>query len=141
MDIWRFVDQGLHVPYNLYTLVDACGDSVTELNQLYDDYMLFFENGDAVSFNLFYNGGYLLKGVSNIIMYFIALEYTRVKTPFDMGMELGQIFWMLFYPAQKYLDNAIEEGYDWGRDYTWDQIISAAIPDDEAVAPVDITVD
>ena len=124
MDIWRFVDQGLHVPYNLYTLVDACSDSVDELNKLYSDYMSFFENSDAVSFNLFYNGGYLLKGVSNIIMYFIALEYTRIKTPFDMGMELGQIFWLLFYPAQKYLDNALEEGYDWGRDYTWDQVIS-----------------
>ena len=105
-------------------ILDNCNDSIYELEDLFGQYASFFMNTDDIMFNLFYNGGYLLKGVSNIIMYFIALEYTRIKTPFDMGMELGQIFWLLFYPAQKYLDNALEEGYDWGRDYTWDQVIS-----------------
>ena len=64
-------------------------------------------------FNVFYNGGNIISGITNIWMYFIASDYTRVKTPFDLGMELGQIFWLTFYPALTYLDEAIADGYEW----------------------------
>jgi len=40
-------------------------------------------------FNLFYSAGSILKGWTNLAMYFIALEYTRVDSPFSFGMELG----------------------------------------------------
>ena len=60
-------------------------------------------------------------------MYFIAIDYTRVKTPFDMGMQLGQIFWLTFYPAKFYLDTSIAAGNSWDQDYTWSGSISAEI--------------
>ena len=47
-------------------------------------------------------------------MYFMAKEYTRVEGPRSMGMELGQIFWLIFYPVEEYLDLSIEEGAIWG---------------------------
>ena len=43
-------------------------------------------------------------------------------------MEIGQIFWMLFFPVQEYLDEALGEGAVWGQDYTWDTIIHMEKP-------------
>jgi len=37
-----------------------------------------FTNYDDIAFNLFYNGGSILKGVVNVLMFFLAMEYTRV---------------------------------------------------------------
>jgi len=64
-----------------------------------------------------------MKGVVNVAMYFMAKEYTRVEDSRSMGMELGQIFWLIFFPVEEYLDLAIEDGAIWGQDYTWDQVI------------------
>ena len=63
---------------------------------------------------MFYSGGNIFKGIVNISLYFIAMEYTRVKSPFTMGMELGQIFWLIFYPIDEYLDLMLETGAVWG---------------------------
>ena len=41
-----------------------------------------------------------------------------------MGMELGQIIWMILYPTERYLDQSLaNENIVWGQDYTWDSII------------------
>ena len=113
MDLWRFVDSFLHVPYNLPIVIISCNDSRFEIEKLYREYMSFFTTENAILFNIFYNGGNIIKGITNIWMYFIASDYTRIKTPFDLGMQLGQLWWLMFYPAQTYLDNAIAEGYEW----------------------------
>ena len=47
-----------------------------------------------------------------------------MKDSFSFGMELGQIFWLLFYPVEEYLRKALEAGAEWGQDYTWDQVIN-----------------
>ena len=99
MDLWRFVDAFLHVPYNLPIIILACHDSRYEVEQLLEDYVSLWNSSDAIMFNIFYNGGNIMKGFTNIWMYFIATDYTRVKTPFDLGMQMGQIFWLTFYPA------------------------------------------
>ena len=62
-------------------------------------------------------------------MYFIAKDFSSIKTPFEMGMELGRIFWMLFYPARTYLEDSVDSGFEWGNDYTWDDVIGKVIPD------------
>ena len=117
----------LHVPYNLPIVLDACNGSIYELETLLDEYGSFYSNTDHVLFNLLYNGGSIVKGITHVIMYFIATDYTRVKNPFDMGMQLGQIFWMTFYPAQKYLDKSLDAGNSWDQDYTWDGSIATEI--------------
>ena len=81
------------------------------------------EEIDILWFNLFYNGGTIVKSLVNLGLYFIAKEYTRVKDAFSFGMEIGQIFWMLFFPMEDYLNNAIKKGAVWGMDYTWDHVI------------------
>jgi hypothetical protein len=55
-------------------------------------------------FNLFYNLGAMVKSLRNLSLYFFDIEFTRVKTPFDFGEELGYLFWNLFYPAEDYLE-------------------------------------
>ena len=64
-------------------------------------------------------------------MYFMAKEYTRVSDPFSMGMELGQIFWLIFFPVEEYLDLALDSGSIWGQDYTWDAVINKDLNGDE----------
>ena len=46
-------------------------------------------------------------------------------------MELGQIFWLIFYPAQAYLDSVLDKGGVWGQDYTWDTVIALTVPDND----------
>ena len=90
-------------------------------------YASFFQNSNDIMFNLFYNGGKIVKGITHVLMYFIAIDYTRVKSPFDMGMQLGQIFWLTFYPARLYLDTSIAAGNSWDQDYTWAGTITTEI--------------
>ena len=52
----------------------------------------------------------MIKGLANLMFYFAAQEYTRVKDAYLFGMELGQLFWLLFYPVEEYLDKALEAG-------------------------------
>lgn len=57
-------------------------------------------------------------------MWNVAKEYTRISDAFTMGMEIGQIFWMIFYPTELYLDQSLADpNTEWGQDYTWDAII------------------
>lgn len=60
-----------------------------EVEELAIKYWHSVTHYNQVLFNFFYSGGNIIKGVTNIIMYFLAKKYTRVKTPFKFGMELG----------------------------------------------------
>ena len=86
MDLWRFVEAFLHVPYNFPIIILSCHDSRYEIEKLLEDYMSLFTSSEAISFNVFYNGGSIINGITSIWMYFVASDYTRVKTPFDLGM-------------------------------------------------------
>lgn len=86
MDLWRFVEAFLHVPYNLPIIILSCHDSRYEIEKLLEDYASLYNSSNAITFNVFYNGGSIIKGITNIWMYFVASDYTRVKTPFDLGM-------------------------------------------------------
>lgn len=123
-DTWKAFDTYLIVTYNLYTIQFSCFESVTEIQELSRRYGLFTTEQDVLVFNFFYNTGSIIKSITNIAMYFIASEYTRVNSPFSLGMELGQIVFMIFYPTEEYLDEALAEGAEWGQDYTWDQVIA-----------------
>lgn len=102
------------MPHNLYTLQSSCIASYEEVQVLAEQYWNQLSDIKKLAFNIFYNGGSSIKGVTNIIMFFIAKEYTRINDAFDLGMEMGQIFWLLIYPAKDYLDNALENGAVWG---------------------------
>ena len=123
-DLWLSIDYYLWVPYNLYTVQFSCTASLSEIEELGGKYWQFTSSSQTVWFNLFYNAGSIVKGFTNIAMYFMAKEYTRVNSPFALGMELGQIFWLIFFPATDYLDDALAKGASWGQDYTWDQVIA-----------------
>jgi len=59
--------------------------------------------------------GMIITNIKNIVMWSVATEYTRIDGSFTMGMEFGQIIWMILYPAEVYLDQAIaDENNVWG---------------------------
>lgn len=137
-DFWLAIDKYLVIPYNLYTLQFSCTESIFEIKDLAMDYWSWTKDGSKIAFNSIYNAGPIIKGITNIFIYFIAKDYTRVSDGFSFGMELGQLFWLIFYPAQEYLDQTLAEGGVWGQDYTWDAVIALQIPDDDGfeLAPV-----
>ena len=120
------MDVFLIVPYNLYTLQASCTESYDEIIELSQTYWAMLTDIGQIKFNLFYNSGTAIKGIVNILMYFIAEKYTRVDSAFTLGMELGQIIWLLFFPAKDYLDQTLDNGGIWGQDYTWDSIIATS---------------
>ena len=123
------IDKFLYVPYEMYAIQYSCYQSYFEIRDLLVAYWKFTKNASVIGFNVFYSGGPIYKSIVNLIMFFWAKEYTRVQNAFAFGMELGQIFWMTFYPVEDYLEMALKTGAVWGQDYTWDQVINLEVDD------------
>jgi hypothetical protein len=79
-----------------------------------------FEFGNIFWFNIFYNLGVVLRSSRNLFFYFRNIEYTKTKTRFQVGQELGTIFWNLFFPAELNIDTVLGSGGTWQQDWTWD---------------------
>lgn len=114
-NILRAIDNYLIVTYNLYTITYSCYHGVLEIWILLQDYIIFASDLKILWFNLGYNMGTIITNIKNIVMWSVATEYTRIEDSFTMGMEFGQIIWMILYPAEMYLDEAIaDENNVWG---------------------------
>ena len=70
-----------------------------EIYGLLLNYIKFAQDVKILWFNLGYNLGGLVTAIKNIWMWNVAKEYTRIEDSFTMGMEMGQMFWMIFYPT------------------------------------------
>jgi hypothetical protein len=46
-----------------------------------------------------------------------------VKDAFDFGMEMGQVFWFVFYPQKVYIEAVLDDGGEFASDWTWDKTI------------------
>ena len=106
-----------------------------EVYELFLEYAQFADNLDILWFNMAYHAGQVIKNISNIVMYFIATEFTRVADGFTFGLEIGQIIWMIFYPTSTYIRQQRDEGYEFKIDYTWGAIAGIEIPDEEETLP------
>ena len=102
------------ISYELYAIQYSCYQSYFEIKDLLIAYWKFTSDGSVTLFNLFYSGGPIIKSITNLILFFWAKEYTRVQDAFGFGMEIGQIFWMTFYPIEDYLEMALEKGAVFG---------------------------
>lgn len=80
-----------------------------EIYALLLDYIKFGKDVKILWFNLGYNFGGIVTNIKNIWMWNVAKEYTRIQGSFTMGMEMGQIFWMIFYPTEQYLDQSLAD--------------------------------
>lgn len=86
-----------------------------EIYGLLLNYIKFAKDVKILWFNLGYNLGGLVTSIKNIWMWNVAKEYTRIEDSFTMGMEMGQMFWMIFYPTQLYLDTSLADpNAHWG---------------------------
>ena len=106
-NVLKAIDAYLIIPYNLYTLTYGCYWGVLEILDLLTDYFIFHKDLKILAFNLGYNAGALITGIKNIWLWNVAKEYTRVRDAFTMGMEIGQLWWGIFYPAEQYLDQTL----------------------------------
>ena len=140
-NVLKAIDSYLVVPYSLHSLVYGCYWGVLEMADLLFDYIVFHKDPLILAFNFAYNLGFLATAIRNIWMWNVAKEYTRVRDAFTMGIEIGQLFWLIFYPAQQYLDQQLaleDKTWKWGQDYTWDAILRRRdlAPGEERLEPV-----
>ena len=151
-NVLKAIDGYLMVPYSLYGLTYGCYWGVLEIVDVLTDYFIFHKDAKILAFNVGYNAGAIITGIKNIWMWNVAKEYTRVSDAFTMGLEIGQLWWSIFYPAEQYLDQNLgklgtlvnpfipgdNEEWKWGQDYTWDAILHRRVvgPDEVRSEPV-----
>ena len=46
---------------------------------------------------------------------------------------------MTLYPNERYLRNALREGYEFEKDYTWDEVINIKVPEEDESFPFSAT--
>lgn len=63
----------------------------------------------VIKFNMFFYGGNIVSSVKNLTLYFFSINYTRVQSPYDVGLELGQIFWYIFNPGKPYIETILAD--------------------------------
>lgn len=93
------IDNFLYVTRDFHISISALGFGYQESIQVLTWFKLSKTDAGVLRGNWFYNGGLVFTSCRNLFYYFERIELTRVKTPFDFGMELGLIYWHLFYPA------------------------------------------
>ena len=105
-NVLKAIDSYLIVPHNLYTIIYSCYWRVLEIADLLSDYFIFHKDLKILWFNLRYNFGSLITNVKNICMLLVSKKYTRIDNALTMGLEIGQMFWGIFYPTEQYLDQS-----------------------------------
>jgi hypothetical protein len=65
----------------------------------------------------------MYESARNISFYFYFKPYTRIKTSFDFGFEIGNLIRLLLYPKHKQLDFDLAQGNIWEWNYPWDNKI------------------
>lgn len=84
---------------------------------------MFASQWSILRFNVVFNAGEILTSLRHLMLYFYTFRYTRVEDPYTWGMELGTIFWLLFYPTEVYLNESLDSGKEFNKDYTWDNVL------------------
>lgn len=107
----------------------GCYQGGVELFDLFLAYGKIFTSAEVFWFNMLYNVGDMISGVTNIVVYFLAKDYTRVVNGYTLGMEFGLIFWLFFFPVEQFLQESLEEGAEWAQDYTWDNQLHIIHPE------------
>ena len=85
----------------------ACKSGLDETTGVLLNFKDAMTDWQTLKFNLFFYSGNIVSSVKNLVLYFYSINYTRVQTPFDVGLELGQIFWYIFYPGKKHIEELL----------------------------------
>ena len=81
----------------------ACKNGFDETSGVLTNFKDSMADWQVIKFNLFFHCGNIVSSVKNLAFYFYAINYTRVQSPFDVGLELGQIFWYIFNPGKAHI--------------------------------------
>ena len=91
----------------LYPTGTACKNGFDETTGVLINFKHAMMDWQVVKFNLFFYSGNIVSSVKNLVLYFYSINYTRVQSPFEVGLELGQIFWYIFNPGRKHIESII----------------------------------
>ena len=140
-DFWLAFDHYLNIPYNLYTIFDGCYYGAREIYFLALEYAEFASNLNVIYFNLLYNMGTGIKNVSNIVMYFLAKEFSRISDGFTFGMELGTLIQLSLYTNERDIrNNLIKNNMEFSVDYSYEyaiHLIESEVEEDTSLVSLD----
>jgi hypothetical protein len=97
-------DHFIEVPYKLHTITHSCYHGGIEILKLFIRYGDFVQKPEILLFNLLFNFGDMYDSARNIAFYFYYKPYTRVKSAFEFGFEIGNLARLIFYPKHEQLD-------------------------------------
>jgi hypothetical protein len=95
-------------PIQVNNSIYSCYYSVSEIKTIQALYRSSLTNFQAIKFNMFFNGGMIMKGVEQIFLYNNFREYSRIDSDFTYGTEVGQIIFSLLFPYEVALNNALD---------------------------------
>ena len=67
----------------------ACKHGFEETTGVLSSFRNSMMDWQVIKFNLFFNAGNIVSSVKNLVLYYYQIKYTRVKSPVDVGKELG----------------------------------------------------
>lgn len=74
-------------------------------------------------FNLLYNLGPIVSCARNLAFFWLQPEYTRVKTWYDVGLEIGNIFYFMVNPMEQTIERTLKNGGGFEQTWTWNNVI------------------
>ncbi len=108
------------VPLQFNNSINACYSSVKEVVTVWALYKATLQtNSQIIKFNTLFNSGKVITSISNIIMYYLLPEYSRVTDDFMLGKEIGSILFDIFYPYEVMLNQQLQAGATFAKDYSW----------------------
>jgi hypothetical protein len=94
----------LEVPFLVNRTTFSCYYGVEELALVVGNYTTFASDLSTLSFNAFYNSGDIFTSLRNIFLYFMDSAFGRVQDATSFGKELGNVFFLVFYPQKENLE-------------------------------------
>lgn len=107
---FNLTDGLLEVPFLVNRTTFSCFYGVAEMALVVGNYTTFTSDVTTLGFNAFYNSGDIFISLRNIFLYFMDSDYGRVQDATSFGKELGNVFFLVFYPQRENLALLAESG-------------------------------
>lgn len=85
-----------------YDLANSCYQGIFEAWGIIVDYGAFATDSSFLSTNLIYNFGLIYDSLKDAIMFFVDPTLSKAKTTFDIGFELGSVFYYILIKKSVY---------------------------------------
>lgn len=96
------IDMALDITYHFYDVNFACYYGAYEIEDEGLTFITFASDPTVLLYNIVLNIGLIYDAVKNIIAFFVFPDYCKSDTTYELGYDIGQVFYLLFNPNSIY---------------------------------------